>query len=149
MARAADEPIDAKKIKIKDKGPDKRQIQVQSKDVDVGYAEADNPVANGASLHVFSATDDICVSFPKANWEDTGSQFKYKDDNNSVKIKDEQLKIKVKGPAPLHYTLDETTQGTVTAIFTAGTGQRWCMRCTTPSKDEPEKYQGKDCAVSS
>jgi len=144
-AGAADEAVDASKILIKDKGPAKRQIQVQSKDGDVAKSAAGDPTSDGVTLHVFSATDDLCFALPAPGWQDKGSKFLYKDsDNNKAQIKDGKLKFKLKGPSPLGYTLDETSQGTVNVIITAG-GQRWCMQCTTASKDEVGQYLAKDC----
>src|SRR2546422_404836 len=63
IARAKD--ISAKKVSIKGAtDPAKRQIQVQSVDTGVLLSEADDPGANGASIHVYSATDDFCATLP-------------------------------------------------------------------------------------
>jgi hypothetical protein len=60
IARADD--ITAKKILIKDNANvAKRQVIVLSIDAGVLKANADDPGTNGASIHVYSATDDYCA----------------------------------------------------------------------------------------
>jgi hypothetical protein len=131
LARAED--ISTKKLFIKDHktDPAKRQVQVQSKDGGVQFSEAGDPGTHGASLHVYSATDDFCVTLP------SGAEWKNKDGNLLVKIK-----------SGVTYTLvDNGTQGTVNAQVQFGTGTRYCMRCMGNKKDEALKFLGKDCAA--
>jgi hypothetical protein len=75
--------ISAKKILIKDNAnPAKRQLQLQSADLGVLSSEADNPVANGAAIHVYSATDDQCVVLPGGpEWTVKNGLWKY---NNKI-----------------------------------------------------------------
>src|SRR5262245_39669152 len=74
--------VSAQKIQIKDNAdPAKRQIQVQSKDAGILFANADDPSANRASVHIYNsgATDDFCFKFPSGtDWSSNGSQWKYK-----------------------------------------------------------------------
>ena len=65
--------ISAKKVSIKDNAnPAKRQVAVQSSDAGVLLTEADDPGTNGASLHVYSATDDFCaILAPGPDWKGT------------------------------------------------------------------------------
>src|SRR5438552_17402278 len=62
--------ISAKKVSIKvNAKPAKRQVAVQSTDAVVLLTEADDLGANGASVHVYSATADYCAILPSgANW---------------------------------------------------------------------------------
>lgn len=143
-ARADD--ISAKKVSIKDE----LQVQVQSRDAGVAYGEADNPGASGASIHVYSATDDFCLVLPSGvDWKNTGSLWKYKDKatKNSAQIGDGKLKVKVK--SGITFTLaDDGTQGTVNAQVQFGTGGiRYCMKCTTPIQDDDVKFIAKECAM--
>lgn len=148
LARAED--VSAKKIFIKDNdNPAKRQVQLQSKDLGVQLAEADDPGANGASIHVYSATDDFCVILPSgADWRDTGSKWKYKSPTtkNSAQIADGKLLVKIK--SGVTYTLaDNGTQGLVNAQVQFGSGTRYCLKCSGNKKDDAKKFLGKECAV--
>jgi len=144
--RAAD--ISTKTLSIKDTDPAKRQIQVSSADPGVTYAAADNPGANGATLHVYSASDDFCVVLgPGVLWKDTGSKWKFKDKatRNSAQVKNGKLSVKIK--SGITYTLNEATQGTVNAQVQFGTGTKWCMRCTGNKKDQPGRFSAKGCVA--
>src|SRR2546427_3102817 len=108
--------ISTKKLSIKDNAdPAKRQVAVLSNDAGVLLTEADDPGANGASLHVYSATDDFCAILPPGpNWKSTSSQWKYanKATKSAAHIGDGKLVVKVK--SGVTYTLaDNGTQGTV------------------------------------
>src|SRR5437867_12730001 len=71
--------ISTKKLSLKDNAkPAKRQVAVQSNDAGVLLTEADDPGANGASVHVYSATDDFCAILSSgSSWKHTSSQWKY------------------------------------------------------------------------
>ena len=129
VARTADEGISARKIFIKDNAdPTKRQVQLQSLDGGVLISDADTPTTNGVSVHVYSATDDLCAILPPAGWQDRGTLLKYRDSfRNTGFLKDGKLKIKLKADPqtgnPLNYTLaDNGTQGQVNARVRFGTG---------------------------
>jgi hypothetical protein len=146
LARAED--ISTKKLSIKDKEPTKRQIQARSADLGVLYSEADDPGTNGASVHVYSATDDFCAFLePGLNWKDTGSKWKYKNKTtrNSAQIKDGKLSVKIK--SDITYTLNEATQGNVNVQvqFGVGTGTKYCMRCPGNKRDQPGSFSAKAC----
>ena len=148
FARAED--ISAKKLQVKDNAkPTKRQVQVQSKDAGVAYAEADDPAANGASLHLYSSTDDMCIVLPAgADWKDTGKiwKFKSKATKNLAQIGDGKLKVKIK--SNVSFTLaDDGTQGTVNAQVQFGNGTRYCVRCDGNKKDDAKQFFGKDCVA--
>jgi hypothetical protein len=144
------EDISAKKLSIKDNAnPAKRTVLVSSKDVGVQLSEADDPGANGAALHLYSATDDFCLVLPAgAGWKSTSSVWKYssKATKTSAQIGDGKLSVKAK--SGVTYTLaDNGTQGTVNAQVQFGTGTRYCMHCTVPKKDTAKKYLAKGCVA--
>ncbi len=150
-AAARAEDISAKKVSIKNNAnPAKRQVQLKSIDADVQLSEADDPGANGASIHVYSATDDFCMVLPSgSDWQSTSSLWKYKNKatKNSAQIGDGKLAVKLK--SGVTYTLaDNGTQGNVNAQVQFGTaGTRYCMRCGGNTKDDAGKFIGKSCAA--
>src|SRR2546422_735949 len=142
--------ISTKKLSIKDNAkPAKRQVAVQSTDAGVLLTEADDPGANGASLHVYSATDDFCAILPSgASWKSTSSQWKYanKATKTSAHVGDGKLVVEIK--SGVTYTLaDNGTQGTVNAQVQFGSGTRYCMRCSAAKKDTAKKFLAKGCAA--
>ncbi|HLY36784.1 MAG TPA: hypothetical protein VKU61_02025 [Candidatus Binatia bacterium] len=153
LSGAAD--ISTKKLLIKDNAnAAKRQIGLLSKDTGVVFSAGDAPDANGASFHAYSATDDFCVILGPGTlssgtgWKNTGSSWKYsnKTTKNSAQIKNGKLLVKIKSNDT--YTLaDNGTQGAVNVQVQFGTGTRYCMRCSTPKKDDASKFLAKDCAA--
>ena len=142
--------ISAKKVSIKGNAkPAKRQVAVQSTDAGVRLTEADDPGANGAAVHVYSATDDFCAILPSgANWKHTSSQWKYvnKATKASAHVGDGKLVVEIK--SGVTYTLaDNGTQGTVNAQVQFGSGTRYCMRCSAAKKDNAKKFLAKGCAA--
>ena len=149
IARADD--ISAKKMSIKDNAnAAKRQVQVQSADPGVQFSDAVDPAANGATLHVYSATDDQCFTLSAgANWVNKKNKtwkYKSKATKNSAQLKDGKLLVIIK--SGVTYSLaDDGTQGTVNAQARFGAGTRFCMRCTGNKKDEALKFLAKDCVA--
>jgi hypothetical protein len=142
--------ISAKKVSIKDNANvAKRQIQVQSNDGNVTLAGADTPGTNGAAIHVYSATDNFCAILPAdGHWKSTSSVWKYanKATKNAAQIGNGKLSVKIKNN--VGYSLaDNGTQGTVNVQVQFGSGTRFCMRCSTPKKDNAKKYLAKGCAA--
>jgi len=142
------EDVGTKKMVIKDPAdPAKRLVLVLSRDTGVQLSEADDPGANGASLHLYSATDDFCVVLGSgANWQSTTTKWKYKDPvtKNRALVKDGLLKVKIK--SDVTFTLaDDGGQGTVNAQVQFGTGTRYCMQCPGNTKDDGGKFIAKDC----
>src|SRR5262245_2450537 len=119
------EAVGAKKIFLKDNAdPTKRQIQVMSTDPGVEFSEADDPSVNGASLQVFSQTDNFCALLdPGPNWTNSGTKWTYKDPitKNTAQIGDGKVKMKIK--AGITYTLADfpSQQGTINAQMQFGT----------------------------
>ena len=148
IARAED--ISTKKLFIKDHADStKRQIQVQSIDVGVQLSEVGDPGTNGASLHVYSATDDFCVLLPAGSgWTSKPTKWQYKNAStkNAAQVKNGKLAVKIK--SGVTYTLsDNGTQSVVNAQVQFGTGTRYCLRCSGNTKDEALKFLGKACAA--
>lgn len=146
--------ISTKKLQIKEhKDPAKRQVQVFSGDAGVTYTDADSPGTKGMSIHVYSATDDLCVVLPAhaEYWsEKAGKSWKYKNPNtkNQAQISDGKLQVKIR--SGVSFTLaDDFPQDAVNVQVQFGdTGERFCLRCSAPLKrDDEKKLQGKDCAA--
>ncbi len=134
--------ISTKKLSLKDNAkPAKRQVAVQSTDAGVRLMEADDPGANGAAVHVYSATDDFCAILPSgANWKHTSSQWKYanKATKTSAHVGNGKLVVEIK--SGVTYSLaDNRTQGTVNVQVQFGSGTRYCMRCSAAKKDTAKK----------
>ena len=147
-ARAAN--ISAKQIAIKDNATNaaKRQIKVQSADPAILFTDADDPGANGAAIHVYSATDDFCAILAAGpEWVNKGTKWKYKNKatKNGAQVKDGRLSVKIRAGIP--YLLNEASQGTVNVQVQFGTGTRYCMRCPGNKKDEVNKFAGKACVA--
>jgi hypothetical protein len=148
LVRAAN--ISAKKVSIKDNANQaKRQVAVQSADAGVQLSDADNPGTNGASIHVYSATDDFCAILSSGpNWKSTSSVWKYanKAIKTSAQVGNGKLLVKIK--SGVTYTLaDNGTQGPVNVQVQFGSGTRYCMRCSTPKKNNAKKYLAKACTA--
>jgi hypothetical protein len=151
LARADD--VSTKKLNIKDNtDPAKRKLQVQSDDAGVQYSGAVSPDVDGASVHAYSTTDDLCVLLPGGTeWLNTGTLWKFKSltTKNSARIGDAKLVVKIKTePAPGYTLSDNGTQGTVNVQVQFGSsGTRYCMRCSGNVKDNATKFLGKDCTA--
>jgi hypothetical protein len=144
------EDISAKKILIKDNpNPVKRQLQLQSADPGVLSSEVDNPIANGAAIHVYSATDNQCVVLPGGpEWTVKKGLWKYnnKVTKNQVQVADKKLQVKLKSGVTISLA-DNGTQGAVNAQVQFGSGgARYCMRCTG-TKDDAKHFLGKNCVA--
>jgi hypothetical protein len=140
--------ISAKKLSIKDSADTtKRAIQVQSIDLGVMRSDADSPNVNGATVHVYSSSDDFCLTLPAdGNWTVMTDKVQYKNkvNKNSAQVKNGKLIVKIKSD-DITYSLDEATQGHVNVQVQFGDGVRYCIRCNTPSKDTIGKFAAKAC----
>jgi hypothetical protein len=148
LAQAAD--VSTKKLSIKGStDPTKRQIQVQSVDAGVTLSGADNPGASGASVHVYSATQDFCAVLASGtNWKQTKSgAWKYADKTtkNGASVGNGKLAVKIK--SNVTFSLAGSPQGTVNAQVQFGTGTRYCMRCSGAKKDTTKIFLAKACAA--
>jgi hypothetical protein len=147
LAHAVD--IAGKVILVKDNAnPAKRFIKVLSLDPAVTLLSADDPITNGAALHVYSATDDYCAILPAdGNWQNLGTKIKYKNTTtkNTALVKDGRLLLKIKSGST--FTLNPPPQGAVNVQVQFGTGTRFCMRCTTPVKDDTKKFLARNCTA--
>ena len=142
--------ISAKKILIKDNADaTKRQVMVLSADASIAFADAVDPAAHGAALHVYSATEDFCAILPAgAEWSNKKNKvwkFKSKATKTAAQLKAGRLFVTVK--SGVTFTLDEGTQGTVNAQVQFGAGTRFCLRCSGNKKDDAKKFLGKNCTA--
>src|SRR5690242_15471057 len=81
VALAADKQIGVKKLMIKDNADTtKRQIQIQSGDEGILYTDANSPGTLGASVHLWSASQEFCyiLTADAEAWTDSGKGWKYK-----------------------------------------------------------------------
>ena len=151
VASARADDVSAKTISIKDNAnPAKRQVLVQSTDPAVTFSDAVDPVSSGAVLHLYSATDDFCVTLPAgAGWVNKKNKvwkYKNKATKSAAQIKNGKLLVMIK--SGVTYSLsDDGTQGTVNAQVQFGAGTRFCLRCSGNKKDKTTKFLGKDCAA--
>jgi hypothetical protein len=142
--------ISTKKLLIKDNpNPAKRQIQLQSADPGVLAAEVGNPITNGASIHIYSATDEQCIVLPGGpEWsvKNTLSKYNNKITKNQVQVNNGKLKVKIKSGVTISLA-DNGSQGAVNAQVQFGAGgTRYCMRCTG-TKDDAKQFLGKNCVA--
>jgi hypothetical protein len=148
---ARGENVSAKKIFIKDNAsPTKRQVLVLSNDAAVQFSDAVAPDTSGASLHLYSATDDFCVVLAGGpEWRSKNDKvwkYKNKATKTVAQIKNGKLLVAIK--SGVTFTLaDDGTQGPVNAQVQFGTGTRFCLRCATGKKNDAKKFLGKDCAA--
>ena len=144
--------ITAKKLLIKDNAdPTKRQVLILSGDAGVLLSKGDDPGCNGAAVHVYSATDDLCLTLTGGpEWTKTGTKLKYKNTTtkNSAQIADGKLLVKIKTKPGSGFSLaDDGTQGDVSVQVQFGTGARFCMRCSGNTKNDASMFLAKNCLV--
>ncbi len=92
--------VSTSKMSIKNNvDPAKRQFQLSSTDLALTTAGFDTPSTNGASIHIYSATDDDCVTLPGGtDWNNRNGKWKYKNKatKNALFAKDGKLVVRVK-----------------------------------------------------
>ncbi|HYC53741.1 MAG TPA: hypothetical protein VEL28_02220 [Candidatus Binatia bacterium] len=142
--------ITAKKMMVKDNDdPAKRQVQLISGDAQIAFTDAVNPNTEGASIHVYSASDDDCILLPAGiNWTNNGSSWKYKNklDKNQAQIADGKLLVKIKSGVDFSLAND-APQGAINAKVQFGSGASFCMRCDAPKKDDEKIFISVQCAA--
>jgi hypothetical protein len=93
-------------INKKSANPLKHKIQYSAKDTAIDLGSADDPVTNGATTVVFSATDCQCIvmgpapgTLPGWTLSGSGTTYRWKDNANkaSALVKDGKIKFKRKG----------------------------------------------------
>jgi hypothetical protein len=144
--------ISAKKMLVKGNAdPAKKQLQVQSSDASVTFTDAVDPDVEGAAIHVYSATDELCYVIPGgADWtEKVGKSWKYKNKltKNQIQIQDGKLQVKLRSGVALTPSNPEGTYNVQVQL--GDLGEKFCMKCTGASvtKDDDKKFQGKDCVA--
>ena len=144
--------VSTDKLVIKDNAdPAKRLVQLESSDPLITYSSADNPGRRGAVVYVYSATDRFCADIPfGAEWDDTGSVWKYqnKTTKDSIQLSDGKLKLKLR--SNVTFSLDEPTgQGAVNVTVQFGKGTEYCLRCDAPARDDATQFSGFNCVAQS
>jgi len=142
--------VTTKKMMVKEHSdPAKRSIQAFSNDPTVLYGDADDPASNGASIHVYSATDDFCLVLPAGpEWSDNGKLWKYTnpETKNQLQISNGKLQVKIR--SGVAFSLSDVPQGTVNVeVLVGALGDKLCMRCTAPGTDDEKRFLAKDCVA--
>lgn len=156
IAVGADKPVEGDRLLLKDSvSPSLRRLQFSTTDPNITFgsdADSDTPSVNGASLLVFNpvTSEHQCIILPPENWTlgtPSGLRFKYRDRTLAsgpvvvAMIKEGKLKVVAKG-ASLTFTLDESSQGQMSAHYTSGTGSNLCTHFAVPRVDRPNLFLG-------
>jgi hypothetical protein len=144
--------ITTKKLQVKmHDDPAKKQFQAFSGDDAVTYEQAVAPGTDGASVHIYSATDDLCYIIPGGvEWtEKAGKSWKYKNKitKNQVQIADGKLQVKLRSGVALNLSNPEGEYNVIVQLGDAG--EAFCMTCSGAGviRDDDQKFQGKECAA--
>lgn len=111
----------------------KKSVKLASKDPAVQKSGAVEPDVFGASIHLYSATDDMCTILPPgANWVGGKFQWRYKNKATGAvaQIRDGSLSIKLTSGITFDLS-DNDIQEAVNAQVRFGTGTKYCMRCSS------------------
>jgi hypothetical protein len=142
-ALAADKPIDAKKVSLRDPndptGAGRRFLLIsRAPNIEFGSdKDSDSPKDHGASLLVFNpgTSECQCIQVPPGDrWTlgPDGSRYTYRDVgvvDTSVKqvvMRAGKLKIAAKGAGLTGVTLNESEQGQMAVHYTSGTANKLC-----------------------
>jgi hypothetical protein len=160
-----DRIMTGKKLVLKDPGdPARRRVVFVSKQksIDTTPLSALDPVANGASLHVYNANgsmEEVCFDLPASNWVASGDplrpKFKYVDTTGAAgpckvaKVTPGKiLKVLCTGATqPITYTLDEPTQGSMGVRFESGLARYCTAFGPSAKKDEPGRFVATDASL--
>lgn len=144
--------ITTKKLQVKmHSDPAKKQFQAFSGDASIAYADAVAPGTDGASIHIYSATDDLCYVIPGGpEWADkAGKSWKYKNaaTKNQIQLSAGKLQVKLRSGVNLNLSNPETSYNVLVQLGDAG--EVFCMKCAGAgvTRDDDQKFQGKDCAA--
>jgi hypothetical protein len=153
-------PLVGRQLQIKDNAdPAKRKVQfaIQDPGIDTTAPGGIDSATDGAYLHVYhpATGDSASFTLAKGGWTATGNPpspaFKYADKTfassacNTAQVKDAKLlKVSCQSKTkPISYTLNEPSQGSVTAVFGSGM-TRYCTTFGgTVKKDVPNLFQAK------
>jgi hypothetical protein len=141
--------IATKRLVIKDNAnPAKRLILVKSTDAALVFAAGDDPISNGAAIHVYSAVEDFCLSLAGgAGWTNMGgTKWKYLNTSTKTLVLQGNAKLVAKIKSQSTYSLAGSPQGAVNVQVQIGNGPRSCMRCSAPKKDTTAKFIASLCA---
>jgi hypothetical protein len=137
--------VEGTSLRIKDRYREglqfKRDLGFVARDANVNPLIV-NPIADGAYVHVYSASDSICMQLPASGWFSILGGYKYVDQGKAngpctaAKIIGGRLQIKCPpipvGSQMVGYVLNEASQGTVDVSVTFG-GVRYCATFAPPN----------------
>jgi hypothetical protein len=127
-ARAID--ISPKKMLIEN--IPKELVSLTSTDPALERSGAVDPDLLGASIHLYSATDDMCVQLePGANWRNGKSKSTYRNKvtKTIAELGNHMLRFKMTSGITFT-TTDQDGQDAVNAQVKFGAGPKYCMRCS-------------------
>jgi hypothetical protein len=110
----------------------KKTITLRSADRAIQLSGAVEPDVSGATIHVYSATDDQCTVLPPgAGWAGGKSQWRFRDRATGAvaQIRDGSLSIKLISDVTFDIS-DNDSQNPVNAQVRFGNGTKYCMRCS-------------------
>ncbi len=124
-------------LKDRDGNSTRRKLILMSKDPAIEVSGIGDPTVGGAVVRVVNpnGNDDAVLNLPAENWAGLGNPagskgYRYKDRDGvcrAAKIKPGRLLKVVCRGAGIDFSLDEPTQGALTATFQAGRDRAFCM----------------------
>jgi polyhydroxybutyrate depolymerase len=148
-------PVAGSKLTLKDAAADatRRKLALSLRDDALAPGPAFDPTTDGAALQVYNSNgsgEELCLALPAAGWKRKGQGFAYKDAKqlagpcSAAKVAPGKLEVSCDGKrVPLAYTLDEPSQGSVSARFGSGNAT-FCARFGgTVQKDESTSLEAK------
>ena len=152
---AADHPLDARKLALRDTSSEQSFSWVTT--FLASPLPASSPTAVGAVLHIAAENgESVSWSLPASGWtvNDAGTVYHYRNPlapggPSPVKVavlkNGRMLKVAAKESG---LTLDEVSQGTIQVQLTVGSDV-YCSDCTTAVVDEVGRYTAKRCPAPS
>jgi polyhydroxybutyrate depolymerase len=124
-------PVAGRQLTLKDAAePSRRKLALALEGAALAPGPAFDPVARGASLQIHNSNgsgEQLCLPLPASGWRRKGAGFAYKDAKQlagpcrSAKIAAGKLSVSCSGKrSPLEYSLDEPSQGSLSARFASG-----------------------------
>jgi len=124
-------PVAGKKLVLKDAADaTKRKLELSLKDDGLAPGAAFDPTTDGAALVVYNSNgsgEQACLPLPASGWKRKGQGFAYEDGQglagpcSAAKVAPGKLDVACDGKrVPLAYSLDEPSQGSLSARFESG-----------------------------
>lgn len=147
-------PVAGKRLLLKDDtDATKRKLELSLKDDGLAPGAGFDPTAEGASLVLYNSNgsgEQACLPLPATGWKRKGQGFAYKDAKRlagpcgAARVGPGKLEVSCDGKrAPLPYSLDEPSQGSLSARFESGR-ETFCARFGgTVQKDQSTELEPK------